>query len=514
MTDGDIVFSVRDFFRFLWRGLPLALLLAVVAAASVFLAYRSAEPVYRASATLLSSGARTTRDFDSSFSTPPPIDPGVYRAAILEGPVTVAALGELNAASGAALTPETLLAMTEVTTDRFEASSLINIITESTSAALAAEAANALAQSLLAWDRDRATWQLTNAIAALETQVQTLNKQIAFLTLSRAEEARLAPLTELRAQREGELNLARVLSDSPVGLLEPFTFAEPPREAVPTYLALKMALAALAGWLLGYGLLLLRTVLDTRVRHTELADLVGAPVIAEFARQRGRKRRLPSEPSSYLRINLSNATGDAAPKVILVASSVKGEGKSSVAISLAESFARSNHRTLLLDADLRKPVIGPEYDIDPASTVSLQQYLEEPTRPFAPVRVSIGVSHLLDVVPSFPDVDSADALSREFPALLARWREQYDVLVVDSAPLLSVADTLTFAPLCSGAVLTVSLRDSNYEHVADATELLKRTGVKIFGVAVTKADGARKRYAYRGGSAAHHRQLEPKLHKK
>ena len=404
MTDNDITFSVRDFFRFVWRGLPVALLLALTAAGLVFLVSSRTEAVYRASAALLNPGAKTTRDFDGSLSTPPLIDAGIYRAAVLEGPIAAEALATLGAANRAALTPEKLLDMTEVTTEKFESSSLINITTESTSATLAAEAANALAQALLTWDRGRATWQLSNATASLETQIGTLDKQIASFIVapSQANRDQLNTLTKLKAQREGELSLARVLNDSPIGLLEPFTYATPPGEAVADYLGLKLTLAALVGALLGYGLLLLRALLDTRVRHAEeLSALVGAPVIAEFVKQPRRKRRLPVESSNYLRINLLNAASGGVPKVILVTSPTEGEGKSSVAISLAESFARSDHRTLLVDADLRKPVIGAEYSLDPGS-VSLQQYLREPLRPFAPIQVSIGTSHQLDVVPSFP----------------------------------------------------------------------------------------------------------------
>ena len=500
MTDNDIAFSVRDFFRFVWRGLPVALLLALVAAALVFLVSSRAEPVYRASATLLNPGAKTTRDFDGSLSTPPLIDAGIYRAAVLEGPITAEALATLEAANRTALTPEKLLDMTQVTTEKFESSSLINITTESTSATFAAEAANALARALLNWDRGRATWQLSNATASLETQIRTLDEQIASFIVapSQANRDQLNTLTRLKAQREGELSLARVLNDSPIGLLEPFTYATPPGEAVANYLGFRLTLAALIGGLLGYGLLLLRALLDTRVRHAEeLSALVGAPVIAEFVKQPRRTRRLPVESSNYLRINLLNTASGGVPKVVLVTSPTEGEGKSSVAISLAESFARSDHRTLLVDADLRKPVISAEYSLDPGS-VSLQQYLREPLRPFTPVHASTGTSHQLDIVPSFPAGDNAsDLLGREFPALLETWGKQYDIVVLDSAPLLSFADTLTFVSVCSGVVLTVSLRDSNYQSVSNATDLLRRTGVNIFGVAVTKVAGTHTRYARR-----------------
>ena len=246
-------------------------------------------------------------------------------------------------------------------------------------------------------------------------------------------------------------------------------------------------MAFVLGILLAYGLLFLRQALDTRLRSTEdLARTSGLPVLAEFPKLRKGVRRLPVEAVSYLRTNVLLEAGHAHPKVILVTSSKSGEGKSSVAISLAESFVRSEHRTLLIDAELRHPVIDQEYDLNPAQDISLKYLLEHPKVPYTPVGIQVSKHHVLHVVPSFESAASpTDLLSNGFRERLDTWRSQYDVLIIDSPPVLSVADPLIIAPLCTGTVLVTDTRTANRRQVRSTVDLLQRVGIKLLGVVAT-----------------------------
>ena len=265
-------------------------------------------------------------------------------------------------------------------------------------------------------------------------------------------------------------------------------------------------LAALLSVILTYGLILLRNAIDTRLRTVDdIANVSGLPVIAEFPRLPKGVRNLPREASSYLRTNLLFSTMDANPKVILVTSSNAGEGKSSISISLAESFVRNGYRTLLIDADLRKPVIAGEYRINNMHQTSLEDCLKSPFTAHKAATVSIGAKDYLYVVPTFqPTPQASELLSRGFRECLERWRQEYDVIVIDSAPVLAVADALTIAPLATGTLLAINQQKTDRRQVRATVELLNRIGVRMLGVAVThvsKEASQQSRYSYGYGYA-------------
>lgn len=123
------------------------------------------------------------------------------------------------------------------------------------------------------------------------------------------------------------------------------------------------------------------------------------PILAEFPLSRSRERRLSREAASYLRMNLMFDLADVHPKVILVSGYGADHGETSVAVTQAESFAAQGHKTLLMDADLRRPTIGAVYQLDPNLTVSLRDdaLTADVVKPATEVRVARET--VLDVYP-------------------------------------------------------------------------------------------------------------------
>ncbi len=376
-----------------------------------------------------------------------------------------------------------------VTTEenRRSTSVLIRYRARGASAAGAAEKANAAAASLVAWDQARATQTLRNLVLDLEGQVAALDTRLAGLaaegegTGEGEGSVPYASLLALRAQQATQLELTRALLASPLGLLELLEPAAPPTEPAFPRPLLNAAVAFILGLLGVYGVLALRSALNTRVRDPEdLARVSGLPVLGEFARQAS-GRRLPGERAGYLRTNLLFAT-TAEPRVVLVTSPQSSEGKSSVALSVAESFARNGFRTLLVDADLRKPVLAEEYKVRPPQP-ALQDLLENLHEAYEPPNIAPN----LHLVPSFkPAPAPAELLSFGFRERLNAWREDFDVIIIDSAPVLPVADTLVIAPQCSGVLLAASPGSSDQRHVRAAVELFGRVGVPLLGAVATR----------------------------
>jgi polysaccharide biosynthesis transport protein len=499
----EITVSISDLLRFIWRGLILALLVAGVAGFLVYRYSQSREPVYQATATVLvSQPQRIATDFVAA-----PLDDIAYREAALSDPVLEQTLRALNPE----LTEVTqsnirrLRGSTSVRTTLGRTTSLLYLTVAANTGQGAANAATALARELVGWDRERSQGNIDASILGVEAQIESLQQQIRAGQATGQPDSQLQPLQALLSERITTLNNLRSLRDATSTALMVLQPASAPGAPVQPRPMFDATLAALLGLVLTYALLLLRSALDTSLKSVDdIAQVSGLPVLAEFPRLARGVRSLPREASSYLRTNLLFSTSEETPKVILVTSATSEEGKSSIAINLAESFVRNGYRTLLIDADLRKPIIASEYRINNIHQASLEDCLKNPYQAHRAATVSIGAKDYLYVMPTFqPTPQASELLSRGFRECLDRWRQEYDVIVVDSAPVLAVADALAIAPLSTGTLLAVNMQKVDRRQLRNVVELLRRIGVRLLGVAVTHVnrEGQQGTYGYGYGDA-------------
>lgn len=489
----DISVSLGDIFRFILRGLLLSLVLAGIGVAVAYYLSSSQAPVYSAETTvLINLGDYSVGEYEAPL--PPPIGADPYATAAEGRDVLGAALITL----GAEVTPERIrnlvnnLVVVAVDSASFRDTPQLNLEYSAPNPEVAATTANAIASALIDWDRNRAEDVLAEAITQLDRRSANTEEQLA------ADPASVTLQAQLDAQRgtRNEVLASVGTAQSRLSILRAAVAPVQPSAPRPF---LNAVIAGALGFLLGYGILLIRNLLDTRLRSIDdLESVSSLPILAEFPKPAKKTRRLPREASGYLRTNLLLATQNVHPKVILVTSPRNGEGKSSVALSLAESFTRANYRTLLVDADLRKPVIAREYNLDDKRHMPLRTHLENPQGSYEAAHVGVNLAQTLDIIPTFRAAPSpTELLSLGFPGALASWEKDYDVIVIDSAPLLDVADTLNIAPLCTGTVMVASLEDTDPQQISDAVGLLQRSGVRIFGIAATFVGRSSRSSGYR-----------------
>ena len=491
--DHDNEPTLRDLIALIRRGLLVAIVLAAAAAAVTYYVSSGLPPSFEASATLLVSAQDPNqRDFGVTLVTAPPLDSATYAAAIRSRNVLADALENARAPAPSQLEVNALAARVTVRAEDARVSSTIRVTVRDDDAGEARDLANAVAAAAVRWDEARATRALETIIASLVAQIASVDQEIETADA----EAPIDGLTRNRAELQLQLSSARALRTAAVGRLELLERAETP--LVP-YAPRPMRSAAIAGMfavLLTYGLLLLRTALNTRVRDPEdLARITELPVLAEFPKVSSGRRGLPREAASYLRTAVTFAASDVHPKVILVTSTGPNHGKSSVSIALAESFARQSYRTLLIDADLRKPVLGREYGLHPPDHPCLRDALVNGVDAVTVCSLSAAVE--LSLIPSFePAPNPTELLANNLRLLLEVVRQEYDVIVIDSAPVLPVADALVIAPEVDGVVFAVSMRGADRRHVRNAIDLLRRIGVRVYGtVATNLRSGAAMRSA-------------------
>jgi succinoglycan biosynthesis transport protein ExoP len=169
-------------------------------------------------------------------------------------------------------------------------------------------------------------------------------------------------------------------------------------------------------------------------------------------------------------------------RTILVTSAAKGEGKSSLSGHLAISLARTGRRTLLADFDLRNPSLHELFDLESGPGVA------ELLRGEAELDdVYHAVADDLDVITAgHGDARAVRALGQDaLPDLLARMAERYEFVVIDSAPLLPVADSLLISQHVDATLLSVYRERSRIPTVFAGYERLVSLGVRVLGVVVT-----------------------------
>jgi len=480
--------TLRDLIDLLRHGLLIAIGAAVVVAAAAFLISRAVPPTFEAQATVVTSSQDPNqRSFGTTLVTAPPLDAASYRAAIAGRTVLADALRTIDGTPPSAIAVEDLDKALTVRSEGTNTASLFRLQVRDGDAERARDIANAIAAAAVTWDEQRATRALEVIVESLQAQIASIDLEIAA-----AGDTPIEGLTRTRADLALQLSSARALRSGAVGRLELLETAVAPRTPVSPRPIRNAALAGLLAIFLTYGLLLLRNALDTRLRGLDdLARTTKLPVLAEFPVVAGR-RRLPPEAASYLRTAIGFATTDADPKVLLVTSTGPGHGKSSVAMALAESFARQDYRVLLLDFDLRKPVLGNEYGLDPIHTPTARDALDNP-HSAAPTRIGLERDVAFDILPSFVAAPNpTELLSNHARDLLHRLAPHYDVIVIDSAPVLPVADALTVAPHATGVVFAVSMPDADRRQVTSAIELLQRVGVRVLGTVATNLSSERR----------------------
>ena len=499
----DITIEIKDLMRFLLRGLIPALVVGLLAGAGTYWLLSNRAVVYATRATVLASQPTSDlRAFGVSLVAAPPLDALAYSIAATSDPVVTEALDNLGVQDPTRAQLNALKSRYSIATEETRTSSLIYIdASVTTSAEDATDTANAVATAMVEWDRSRARNNLQRVIDTLEAQIEAVDEQIRTLQAQPGvSQDQIDERLLLRAEQQQQLYNARALSTAVIGNLEIVQPAPPAVGRLPWSPRVGAFIAFMLSVIAVYGLLLIRRMLDNRIQTLEgLAHATGLPILAEFTKQKRQGRRLPVEAASFLRTNILFEIGDVDPKVILVTSASAMDGKSSVAISLAESFARNGKRTLLVDADLRSPVVSDEYDMV-ASVPSLATYLRNPESDFRPARISVTSSQTLDVVPSsLKTISSAtDLLSHGIRPLLEEWKKYYEIVVIDSPPVLAVADALVVAPHASGALFVANLQKANRTQLRTSIDLLKRSGIRILGVAanqVPESDGTQA-YGY------------------
>lgn len=266
-----------------------------------------------------------------------------------------------------------------------------------------------------------------------------------------------------------------------------------------------LGLGVVLGLLLGFGLAVLREVLDTRVTSADdLSEITQAPTLGAIVQDATvTKAPLITQVSSHapraesfrvLRTNLQFVDVDSDHKIFVVTSSVAEEGKTNTAVNLALSLAQGGGRTLLVECDLRRPKAAERLGFDGAIGVT-SVLVGRVTLADALQKDPVTSLEFLAAGPIPPN--PAELLqSNAMTELLEAVRSSYDVVVLDAPPLLPVTDAALLAAKSDGAMLVVSHGKATREQVRHSVERLEQVDAQLVGIVMNKVPTKSKGYGY------------------
>jgi polysaccharide biosynthesis transport protein len=199
----------------------------------------------------------------------------------------------------------------------------------------------------------------------------------------------------------------------------------------------------------------------------------------------------------HLRGYLTLSVQANAPKSVLITSALPGEGKSSLALALAMVSAEQGKRTLLIDGDLRQPAIERLVRLDPDA--GLAEVIAQKTRWRDAMRPVTSRSNLFVLGSGLPVPLALALIGPQMRTILAEATKEFDLVVVDSPPLLGCAETLELAAAAEVTVLAVRSGHTTMKSLGATVETLRRVNVLIAGIVLNESaiatDATYKAYA-------------------
>jgi capsular exopolysaccharide synthesis family protein len=365
---------------------------------------------------------------------------------------------------------------------------------------------------------------LSRALDEQKAEVNVMSgKMIEYNVLKREAEANKALYDSLQTKLK-EAQISSGLKSSNIRIVDPAMIPSTPSRPAKTR---NITLAFIVGLVGGIGLALLREYLDNTVKTPDdveslvrLPSLAVVPAFTDSATSSKRSgmfkagstnghdkrielvaQHLPksqmSEAFRALRTALLLSQADHPPQVILVTSALPREGKTTAAANLAVTLAQLGDKTVLVDADLRKPGVGRLLNLGPGKYAGLSSYLA-------------GVSTLELVTIAHPEISNLSAIptgplppnpadllsSHKLADAISELRKRYKFVVIDSPPIMAATDAVILSVQADGVLLVVRSGETPKEAFTRSRDLLISVKAHLLGVVLNAVDSSAPDYYY------------------
>jgi capsular exopolysaccharide synthesis family protein len=515
--------EVREYARVLRDRKWLVIVPTLVATAAALVLSLRATPLYQSSASVLvesesssttGSGAnnkdRGNLATDKEIVTSPAVIQPAVETLRLEGV-------ELNPAAVARSTTVEVPAGANVLTVKFV----------DDDPALAARVADAIADSYKAFKEDQAEGKIASLTADLQAsydeivvQLDVITEQLAEAESKGVRSALTNDFIDLSAQATGiKGDINSIASDNATAVTV-IDRADEAKSPVSPNVEMNVAAAFAIGLVLGVALAFGADALDDRIRsRKQLSELLEAPAIGtiptvrEWRRASGTSGELaaredPSGPvaEAYkaLATNVAFIASQRPTRVLMVTSAAPGEGKTTTAANLAVALANLDNDVVVVGMDLRAPELHHSFRMSNQGGMievlsnPLDGAVEDRLRAYAQPAAD---SDHLRVLVSGPPIDDPTELVNEFTSAgyVKAMRSMARFVLIDTPPVLGVADASIMASVVDGVIFVADARDTKASDLTNAREQLASAGVEIVGAVYNNVPPRDTRYGTRYG---------------
>jgi capsular exopolysaccharide synthesis family protein len=519
----EMTIDLKKYLILFWQWAWLIIIVTVLAGTAAYFLSRRITPTYQASATALVQ-VPTVNVTDYSAAITSEYLSRTYSQIMTNTSVMEETISQL----GLQMVPQQLAGM--ITVQEVQNSQLIRLSVVSTNPQLAARIANTVIEVFSSEIQEQQTKRFALSKSSLETRMADIENQINEFGNQLQDATTDEDIDRIEtkiAQYQGifstllnsyeQIRLSEAQTMTSVTLIEPASIPSVPFR--PRVL-MNTALAGLTGFLLTAGAIFALEAMDDTIKTPDdikhRLDLPVLGIIDSFPQDDNNGGgliaiKMPRSPITEsfrtLRTNVQFASIDRDLKSLLVTSAEPTEGKTTIVANLAVVFAQSGRKTVIIDADLRRPDVHKKFDISNSEGLTSIFYRQTDNHFNSEDKIVKYPIDNLQILTSgkLPPNPSEILSSVKMKHLIEKIKADNDVVIIDSPPILAVTDGVVLSPLVDGVLIVVAPGKTTYTAAKNMIEQLQRSKARILGVVIKFMDGRGRRYARRYGYATRSR---------
>jgi capsular exopolysaccharide synthesis family protein len=501
--------NLIEFFYLLWSWAWLILLTGLLAGIAAYIISINTTPMYETSIRLLVSDPPVMRSLDTSAMLSTQTMTSTYAEMLIDRPVMQGVIDKLDLR----MTSDEL--KPSISVEIVRNTQLLVVTVQDTNPLRASDIANTIATVFTERIRELQSQRYASTREGLAKQVSDMEKQIEETNKAIAREGDPAQSLQLQSRltqyrslysnlvtNYEQVRLAEAQTSTNVFVSEP---ASVPREPVSPKTVRNTLLAIVAGMLLAAGAVFAIDTLDDTIKNPDEIrqnfNLTILGVISRHEMVNGKpicltQPRSPvAEAFRTLRTNITFAAVDAPLRRILITSSTPQEGKTTISSNLAVVLAQAEKPVVLIDADLRRPQIHSKFGLP--NRLGLTSLFLHPIESMNGVVQKIEGTRLGIVTSGGLPPNPAELLtSQKMTGILDRLNQDFELIVIDSPPVLTVTDAVALSPGMDGIILVAKPGVTKHSAFKQTIEQLQAVGARVLGVVLNEVNPGSRKYGY------------------
>jgi capsular exopolysaccharide synthesis family protein len=505
--------GIRETFYLFWAWLWVIIAAGLLSGVMAFLVSMRTAPIYQTSTRLLVSDPPAMRSIDYSGIVSSQTMTRTYAEMLVERPVLQGVIDQLALPR----TPEEL--KESISVELVRDTQLLVVSVKDPNPMLAADIANTIAKVFTVRIRELQSQRYSATRESLAKQVNDMEQQIeatnqALIANGHDPEQQMqleARLTEYQRLYSNlvtnyeQVRLAEAQTSTNVVVSEP---AIVPSIPISPRTTRNILFSVVAGMLFAAGMIFAADTLDDTIKNPEeLRQKLGLSILGLIAWHESRDQKpislfQPRSPVTEsfraLRTNTTFAGVDKPLRRILITSATPQEGKTTITSNLAVVLAQGEKKVALIDADLRRPQIHRKFELHNRLGLSdlflLTRALESVPQG---IIQRLEAAKLAVVTAGKLPPNPAELLtSQKMSNFLDALNQEYDLILIDTPPVLSVTDAAALAPSVDGVILVAKPGMTKLKDFQQALEQLQAVGARVLGVVLNEVDPRNRRYGY------------------